>query len=125
MALWRAPYDPPMDVAHVVLLVLHVVGIVALLAGILVQVRRPEKRVNGLMRDGIGVAFLAGLFLVGVLEAGDDEVDRTKIAVKFGIGLVILVLVMANLRKPRIPDGLYGGLLVLTLANVGIALFWG
>jgi peptidoglycan/LPS O-acetylase OafA/YrhL len=110
-----------MDVAHVVLLVLHVVGIVALLAGILVQVRRPERRVNGLMRDGIGLAFVAGLFLVGVLEAGDDQVDHTKIAVKFGIGLVILVLVMANLRKPRIPDGLYWGLLVLTLANVGVA----
>jgi hypothetical protein len=110
-----------MDVAHVVLLVLHVVGIVALLAGILVQVRRPERRVNGLMRDGIGMAFVAGLFLVGVLEAGDDPVDHTKIAVKFGIGLVILVLVMANLRKPRIPDGLYWGLLVLTLANVGVA----
>ncbi|MBF4765520.1 hypothetical protein ISU07_20515 [Nocardioides islandensis] len=110
-----------MDVAHVVLLVLHVVGIVALLAGILVQVRRPERRVNGLMRDGIGMAFVAGLFLVGVLEAGDDQVDHTKIAVKFGIGLVILVLVMANLRKPRIPDGLYWGLLVLTLANVGVA----
>ncbi len=110
-----------MDVAHVVLLVLHVVGIVALLAGILVQVRRPERRVNGLMRDGIGTAFVAGLFLVGVLEAGDDPVDHTKIAVKFGIGLVILVLVMANLRKPRIPDGLYWGLLVLTLANVGVA----
>jgi peptidoglycan/LPS O-acetylase OafA/YrhL len=110
-----------MDVAHVVLLVLHVVGIVALLAGILVQVRRPERRVNGLMRDGIGTAFVAGLFLVGVLEAGDDQVDHTKIAVKFGIGLVILVLVMANLRKPRIPDGLYWGLLVLTRANVGVA----
>jgi hypothetical protein len=30
-----------MDVAHVVLLVLHIGGVVALLAGILVQVRRP------------------------------------------------------------------------------------
>ena len=88
-----------MDVAHVVLLVLHIAGVVALLAGILVQARRPEKRVNGLMRDGVGTAFLAGLFLVGVLEAGDDPVDHTKIAVKFAIGLVVLVLVMANLRK--------------------------
>ena len=113
-----------MDVAHVVLLVLHVVGIVALLAGILVQVRRSEKRVNGLMLYGVGAAFLAGLFLVGVLEAGDDEVDHTKIAVKFGIGLVILVLVMANLRKPRIPDGLFWGLLVLALANIGVATLW-
>jgi len=113
-----------MDIAHVVLLVIHLVGILALLTGILVQVRRPEKRVNGLMRDGVGTAFLAGLFLVGVLEAGDDPVNHAKIAVKFTIGLVLLVLVMANLRKSRIPDGLFWGLLVLTLANVGVAVLW-
>ena len=113
-----------MDVAHVVLLVLHIGGVVALLAGLLVQVRRPEKKVNGLMRDGVGTAFVAGLFLVGVLEAGDDPVDHTKIAVKFAIGLVLLVLVMANLRKEWIPAGVYWALLVLTLANVGVALAW-
>ena len=111
-----------MDVAHVVLLVLHIGGVVALLAGLLVQVRRQEKQVNGLMRDGVGTAFVAGLFLVGVLEAGDDAVDHTKIAVKFAIGLVLLVLVMANLRKEWIPAGLYWALLVLTLADVGVAL---
>jgi hypothetical protein len=113
-----------MDVAHVVLLVLHIGGVVALLAGLLVQVRRPEKQVNGLMRDGVGTAFVAGLFLVGVLEAGDDPVDHTKIAVKFAIGLVLLVLVMANLRKEWIPAGLYWALLALTLADVGVALVW-
>jgi hypothetical protein len=113
-----------MDTAHVVLLVIHIVGIVALLAGLLVQVRRPERRVNGLMRDGSATAFLAGLILVGVLEAGDDPVDHTKIAVKFAIGLVVLVLVMANLRKPPLPNGLFWALLALTLANVGVALAW-
>jgi hypothetical protein len=113
-----------MKTAHVVLLVIHLAGILALLVGLLVQVRRPEKKVNGLMRDGIGTAFLAGIFLVGVLEAGDDPVDHAKIAVKFAIGLVILVLVMANLRKAWIPAGLYWGLLVLTLANIGVALIW-
>ena len=111
-----------MDIAHVVLLVLHIAGVVALLAGLLVQVRRPEKLVNGLMRDGVGVAFLTGLFLVGVLEAGDDPVDHTKYAVKFAIGLVLFVLVFANLRKPPLPVGLYWSLLVLTLADVGVAL---
>ena len=114
-----------MKTAHVVLLVIHLAGILALLVGLLVQVTRPEKKVNGLMRDGIGTAFLAGIFLVGVLEADDDPVDHAKIAVKFAIGLVVLVLVMANLRKPRIPDGLYWSLLVLTLADVGVALLWG
>ena len=43
---------------------------------------------------------------------------------KFAIGLVILVLVMANMRKPSIPKGLYYGLLALTLANIAVAVFW-
>jgi len=113
-----------MKTAHVVLLVIHLAGILALLVGLLVQVTRPEKQVNRLMRDGIGTAFLAGIFLVGVLEADDDPVDHTKIAVKFAIGLVILVLVMANLRRVWIPAGLYWGLLVLALGNIGVALLW-
>ena len=76
------------------------------------------------MRDGAGTAFLAGLLLVGVLEADDQAVNHTKIAVKFGIGLVILMLVMANMRKPSIPNGLYFGLLALTVANIAVAVFW-
>jgi hypothetical protein len=76
------------------------------------------------MRDGAATAFVAGLFLVGVLEAGDDAVDHTKIAVKFALGLVVLVLVLANLRKQWIPPGLFWALLALTLANAGVALLW-
>jgi len=59
-----------------------------------------------------------------VLEAGDGPVDHTKIGVKFAIGLIVLILVMANMRKPRIPNGLFYGLLLLTVANVCVAVFW-
>src|SRR5919107_718590 len=113
-----------METLRLVLLVLHLLGFAALFGGLVVQVRSPEKVVNAAMRDGIGTAFLAGLLLVGVLEAGDDPVDHAKIAVKFAIGLVILVLVMMNLRKPSIPRGLYYGLLALTVANIAVAVFW-
>jgi hypothetical protein len=113
-----------MDVLRLVLLFVHLLGFAALLGGLLVQVAPGEKRVNGPMRDGAGTAFLAGLLLVGVLEAGDGPVDHVKIGVKFVIGLVVLVLVMANLRKPTIPQGLYYGMLVLTVVNLGVAVFW-
>ncbi len=43
---------------------------------------------------------------------------------KFAVALVLLVLVMANVRKPRIPQGLWIGLLVLTTANIAVAVFW-
>lgn len=113
-----------METLRLVLLFLHILGFAALLGGLLAQARSPEKSVTAVMRDGAGTAFLAGLLLVGVLEAGDDAVNHAKIAVKFAIGLVIVVLVMANARKERIPQGLWAGLLLLSVANVAVAVFW-
>jgi hypothetical protein len=112
-----------METLRLVLLFVHVLGFAALVGGLLVQVRAETKAVNPLMRDGAGTAFLAGLLLVGVLERLGSP-DQAKIGVKFGIGLVILVLVMVNMRKPSNPRGLYFGLLALTIANVAVAVFW-
>ena len=113
-----------METLRLVLLFVHILGFAALIGGLLVQVREPQKSVNAAMRDGAGTAFLTGLLLVGVLEAGDGDVNHAKIGVKFAVGLVILVLVMANARQPRIPRGLYLGLLALSVLNVGLAVFW-
>src|SRR3954453_6737082 len=110
-----------MKVVQVVLLVLPLLGVLALLIGLLAQVRLPEKRVTGPMRDGIGTTFLAGLLLVGVLEARDQDFDHVSVALMFAIGLAILVQVMANLRKPSIPGWLYWLILGLTVSNVGVA----
>ncbi len=112
-----------METLRLVLLFVHILGYAALLGGLLAQVREDTKRVNPLMRDGIGTAFVAGLLLVGVLESLGSP-DHAKIGVKFAIGLVILVLVMVNMRKPSIPQGLYLGLLLLTIANIAVAVFW-
>lgn len=113
-----------METLRLVLLFVHILGFAALFGGLVVQSRDADKRVNSAMRDGAGTAFLAGLLLVGVLEAGDGAVDHVKIAVKFVIGLVLLVLVMANVRKPSIPNGLWIGLLALTVVNVAVGVFW-
>ncbi len=113
-----------METLRLVLLFLHVLGYAALIGGLLAQARTSDKAVNAAMRDGVGTAFVTGLLLVGVLEAGDAGVDHVKIGVKFAVGLVLLVLVMANARKARIPQGLWVGLLLLAVANVAVAVFW-
>ncbi len=112
-----------METLRLVLLFLHILGYAALLGGLLIQVREPEQKVNSLMRDGVGTAFITGLLVVGVLESIGSP-DHAKIGVKFAIGLVLLVLVMANMRKPSIPRGLYFGLLALTVINICVAVFW-
>lgn len=115
-----------METLRLILLIVHVLGFSALIGGLLAQAGtgRDDKRITGPVRDGIGTAFVAGLALVGVLEAGDDPVDHAKVGVKFTIGLVLLVLVMANARRERIPLGLWAGLLVLSVANVCVAVLW-
>jgi hypothetical protein len=113
-----------METLRLILLIIHIIGFAALIGGLLAQVGTAEKKVNGAMRDGVGTAFLAGLLLVGVLEGGDEDVNNAKIAVKAAIGLVLLILVMANTRKERIPNGLWAGLLVLAVAEVCIAVAW-
>lgn len=110
-----------METLREILLVVHLLGFGALFGGLVVQARDGEKRVNGAMRDGIGTAVLAGLALVGVLEAGDEPVDHVKVGIKLAVGVVVLVLVMANVRKSSIPQGLWLGLLGLTVLNVGVA----
>lgn len=112
-----------METLRLVFLFLHILGFAALLGGLLVQVREPEKRVNAAMRDGAGLAFVMGILVVGVLEAM-TEPNHIKVGVKFIIALVILVLVMANMKKPSIPQGLYYGLLALTVINIAVATFW-
>ena len=113
-----------METLRLVLLFVHILGFAALLGGLIVQLGPGDKKVNAAMRDGAGTAFLAGLALVGVLEAGDGDVDHAKIAAKATVGLVILVLVMANVRKTKLPEGLFYGILALTVLNVGIAVVW-
>jgi hypothetical protein len=114
-----------METLRLILLFVHILGWAALFGGLVVQGRGEPKRVNAAMRDGVGTAFLTGLALVGVIQGADlGTVDNAKVGVKTVIGLVLLVLVMANVRKERIPQGLWAGLVLLTAANIAVAVFW-
>jgi hypothetical protein len=110
-----------MRVAQVVLLVLHLLGILALLLGLLVQLRREHRRVTGPMRDGTATAFVTGLLLVLVLEDRNRSFDHGAVSVMFGIGLVILVVVLGYARADRIPAWLYWAILALTVGDVAVA----
>ena len=107
-----------MDTLRLILLFVHVLGFAALIGGALAQAGPGPKRVNAAMRDGAGTAFVAGL------EAGDADVDRAKIAVKLHVGLAVLGLVMANVKKEQVSQALWAGVLGLSVLNVAVAIFW-
>ena len=113
-----------MDLLRDLLLFLHFIGLAALFGGLFVQVKAAPRLVNNAMLHGILTQVVTGLLLVGVLEGLDADVDNIKVAVKLLVAVVIAVLVVANRKKPSLPNGLYLGLLGLTVANIGVAVFW-
>ena len=113
-----------MDLLRDSLFFLHLVGFASLFGGMFVQIKAAPRVVNNAMLHGILTQVVTGLLLVGVLEGMDKEVDHVKIAVKFAVALVIAVLVVANRKKPALPNGLYFGLFGLTVVEVAVAVFW-
>jgi hypothetical protein len=112
------------DLVRHALLFVHLVGFAMLLGGALVQLRQRDHVINHSMLYGALIQVVSGLLLVGVIEGQDDELNHTKIGVKLGVALVVAVLCWVNRRKDVVPPGLFMGIVVLTLVNVGVAVFW-
>lgn len=113
-----------MEALRLVLLVLHLLGLATVVVGLLRQLNRAEKGVDGLVAHGATLQLVTGLLLVGVLEADDADVNHVKIGIKLVVALAVVGLAHANRRKPSIPAGLFWGLIGLELVNVVVALAW-
>ncbi|WGW10772.1 hypothetical protein LWF01_11620 [Saxibacter everestensis] len=130
-----------MTILSGILLVLHFIGLAAIIGSWLTVLKAP--RVVPGMLHGALLQLISGLGLVGVLEASDADVNHAKIAVKLVIAIVITILAFVGvrrLRKAAAPAGadqavapapsavntaLLGQLCgVLAVVNVVIAVFW-
>lgn len=109
-----------------VLVAIHLLGFGALFGGILIQAKDPVKKVNFLMRDGAGTTVVAGVILYIVEKVHDTHTKGwdMKMGVMMLVGIVVLGLVMANLRKESISKNLWLGILLIVIANVGVATIW-
>lgn len=109
-----------------VLVAIHLLGFGALFGGLLIQAKEPVKKVNFLMRDGIGTTVVAGIALYIVEKVHDTHSKAwdAKMGVMMLIGIVVLGLVMANLRKESISKNFWLALVLIVIANVGVATIW-
>jgi hypothetical protein len=110
--------------ARDILLFIHLVGFAALLGGAGVQAGDAVKVVNRAMLRGALTLVVTGIALVGVIEGLDEPLDKPQVAVKFAVGLVIALLCWANRARPRVPRGLFSAMVLLTLGDLGVAVFW-
>jgi hypothetical protein len=124
-----------LEIAEIVkhfLVVLHFVGLAALLGGFLLQIRALRLKTAEIlpgMIHGALTMFLTGLALVGVRQwelslDGGNPLDNGKIAVKTLVALIVLVLVLLNRKKKPVAGSTLGTIGGLTTLNVVLAVFW-
>lgn len=120
------------ELSRNVLVILHLVGMAAVLGGFLTQMKAMAKkaaRIVPVMVHGAWTALITGILLVGVAQwrigmGANFEVDHTKIAVKSIIAAVILVLVIINRKKDNVNTPIFGAIGALTLTNLVLAVIW-
>jgi hypothetical protein len=111
-------------------LVLHFIGLAGLLGGLLAQIPNKPKQLQKLVLHSAWLAFLAGIVMVGInqmMHSNDPAVevlDHIKIAVKSTIIALILAIGYLNRKKPVLSNQVWGLMVLLTISNIVIAVFW-
>jgi len=111
------------ETLRLILLFFHLLGMAVLFGGWVAQRTRPDKQITQMMINGAYTQLVTGVLLTFV--RGDaPEVDSAKIAVKGIVVLVIIGLLHANRRKTALPNPADLAIGLLTVFNVGVAVFW-
>jgi hypothetical protein len=116
-----------MDILIGIVLILHFVGLAALLGGVLVQVKDAiagKGRIIAAMIHGALTQLVTGILLVGLLEMSGGDVNNTKIGVKLAVVIVITVLVFVYRKKQPLASWVVWLVGALTLTNIAIAVLW-
>jgi hypothetical protein len=107
-----------------VILVLHFLGLAAIIGTFLTQMRPPRRPSPGYLHGSL-LQLVTGVAMVGLAYPLGWEPDNAKIGVKLLITLAILGLYLANRKKEELPTGAWGAIGGLAITNVAIAVFWG
>jgi len=108
-----------------ILLYLHLIGFALLLGGAVVQYLSGVLRINSAMLVGAFAQLVTGPALAAPLRGGgDDEPEPAKLVVKLLVALAIAVMVFFSRKRTAVNRGHFLGIVLLTLANAAVAVFW-
>lgn len=114
------------------LVVLHLIGLAAVLGGFLVQIKSMRAKTAEIlpaMVHGAWTSLLTGVLLVGVREwelamGGGEELDNSKIAIKSLVAAIIVTVVMLKRKQKPVASSVLGTIGGLAVLNVVLAVFW-
>ncbi len=116
-----------MEILKNVILALHIIGVVALLGGVLYQSKAPlngGRRVLPAMMHGAWTMLVTGIALVGMQYPLDNEVNNTKVSVKLLVLIAIIVVALINRKKQTVATWVLPTIGILTVVNVLLATIW-
>ena len=117
-----------LEIFQALVLAIHVICVAGIVVLLLMQAgKNPKKVPNGLTHLAL-TALVAGLALVGIRSglhhdnpAKWGSYNNGTVALKLVVVIVILVVAFRNAKKELITNGTYWTLLLLTVANIGLA----
>ncbi len=114
-----------MDALATTLLILHLIGLAAILGGALEQWRSSAKLTSPVTLWGARAQIVTGLALAALVFTGDDAEDANhmKIGVKLVVMLAVAAVAEMNVKKATIA---YSARIIvaLTVVNVIVAVAW-
>ena len=106
-----------------VMYVIHLLSVIGILVLLLLQWNKSPQKLNpGVLHAGLA-ALIAGVVMVGLHESvkPDEELNHTKVGIKFLVLIVILSLGYKNVKKPELPKNVWIAMIGLTVFNIVIA----
>ena len=103
--------------------VIHLLSVIGILVLLLLQWNKSPRKLNpGILHAGLA-ALIAGVVMVGLHESvkPDEELNHTKVGIKFLVLIVILALGYKNVKKPELPKNVWLAMIGLTIFNIVIA----
>jgi hypothetical protein len=116
-----------MEILKNLVLALHIIGVVALLGGVLYQIkpmRSGTARILQGMMHGAWTMLVTGIILVGLQYPIGHDVNNVKISIKLAVLVAIIVIALVNRKRDAVASWVLPTIAVLTTANVVIATVW-
>jgi len=112
-----------MSAINIVMYVIHLLAVIGILSLLLHQWNKSPRKLNpGVLHAGL-TALIAGVVMVGLHNSvkPDEELNHTKVGIKFLVLVVILALGYKNVKKPELPKNVWLTMTGLTVLNIIIA----
>ena len=103
--------------------VIHLLSVIGILVLLVLQWNKIPRKLNPGVLHARLTALIAGVVMVGLHESvkPDEELNHTKVGIKFLVLIVILALGYKNVKKPELSKNIWLVMIGLTVFNIVIA----